>query len=95
MTEVDHVQVSADHSTVWVHAADGSTVGRFSMRFGMDVHTTATRQMEGTPQCLHCTHSAPTHDDWLLFCDLMLKHHGIVVHRDVLDRSRFGAVHTP
>lgn len=26
----DHIQVSADGCTVWIHANDGSTVGRFS-----------------------------------------------------------------
>lgn len=95
MSELDHVQVAADRSTVWVHAHDGSTVGRFSLRFGIDVHTTITQQLQGASQCLHCTHSAPTHDDWLLFCDLMRKHHGIAVPREILDQSRFGAVPTP
>lgn len=90
MSELDHVQVAADRSTVWVHASDGSTVGRFSLRFGIDVHTTTTQQLLGASQCLHCTHSAPTHDDWLLFCDLMHQHHRIVIPRDILDRSRFG-----
>lgn len=85
----DHVQVSADRSTIWVHAADGSTVGRFSMRFGMDVHTTVTEQLQGRSQCLHCTHQPPTHADWLLFCGLMHTHHGIDVPRDLLRPESF------
>lgn len=32
------IQLSANGETVWVHASDGSTVGRYSTRFGMDVH---------------------------------------------------------
>jgi len=79
-SQVKHVQVSADGSTVWVHAQDGSTVGRFSKRFGLDVHTTVTQQMEGADQCLHCTHVPPRSDDWLTFCELMNQHHGIVVN---------------
>lgn len=77
--ETEQVQVSADQSTVWVHALDGSTVGRFSKRFGLDVHTTATQQMQGAAQCLHCTHVPATAEDWQLFCELMLQHHGIEV----------------
>lgn len=75
----DHVQVSADRSTVWVHADDGSTVGRFSKRFGMDVHNTVTAQLAGASQCLHCTHEPAGEDQWLEFCRLMHQHHGIVV----------------
>lgn len=73
------VQVSACGTTVWVHGLDGSTVGRFSKRFGMDVHTTAEKQLEGHPQCLHCTHSPPSLEDWLAFVELMAQHHGVVV----------------
>lgn len=71
--------MSDDGSTVWVHAIDGSTVGRFSKRFGLDIHTTVTQQMAGASQCLHCTHSPPGLNDWLKFCELMLHHHGIEV----------------
>ena len=47
----DAVQVSPDGRTVWVHAPDGSTVGRFSTVFGMDVHTSVTAQFV---QCFRC-----------------------------------------
>lgn len=72
------VQVSADGGTVWVHT-EGSTVGRFSKRFGLDVHATVDQQMAGESQCLHCTHTPPTHSDWLIFCGLMADHYGIDV----------------
>lgn len=78
-SQVEHVQLSADGSTVWVHALDGSTVGRFSTRFGLDVHTTVTQQMGGAAQCLHCPHEPPSADGWLNFCELMNQHHGIEV----------------
>lgn len=80
----DQVQVSSDRGTVWVHAADGSTVGRFSKRFGMDVHNTASAQLEGRPQCLHCTHQPASEEDWGRFCDLMSEHHDIAVPRDAI-----------
>lgn len=73
------VQCSADESTVWVHDLDGSTVGRFSKRFGMDVHTSVTQQLSGAGQCLHCTHEPAGRSEWLKFCDLMVEHHGIGV----------------
>lgn len=78
------VQVSADGRTVWVHAADGSTVGRFSATFGMDVHRTVTEQLRGEGQCLHCTHEAPTQAQWEEFCHLMMTHHGISVDRGIM-----------
>lgn len=75
----EQVEVSADKGTVWVHARDGSTVGRFSKVFGMDVHTTITQQLAGARECLHCTHEKPTQADWLKFCDLLLQHYNIEV----------------
>ena len=80
----ENVQVSPDGKTAWVHASDGSTVGRFSMIFGMDVHTTVTSQLAGEAQCLHCTHQAPSVDDWQLFCDLMAKHYKIEVDQSLM-----------
>lgn len=79
VSDDDHIQVSADRSTVWVHAVDGSTVGRFSRRFGMDVHTTVTAQLAGASQCLHCTHEPAGKVEWMEFCRLMREHHGIEV----------------
>lgn len=40
------VVVSGDGATVWVNGPDGSCIGRFSKRFGIDVHHTGTRQAE-------------------------------------------------
>lgn len=59
------------------------------MRFGMDVHTTATQQLQGESQCLHCTHTKPTHEDWLLFCRLMQERHGIDVPPGTLPAAAF------
>lgn len=78
------VQVSEDRRTCWVHALDGSTVGRFSMTFGMDVHTTLEAQLQGASQCLRCTHDAPTREDWIQFCALMREHYGVVVDPGLL-----------
>lgn len=73
------VEVSRDGKTVWVHSLEGTTVGRFSVVFGMDVHTTVSEQLAGADQCLHCTHSKPNQADWMEFCALMQKHYSIVV----------------
>lgn len=79
------VQVSADGSTVWVHAIDGSTVGRFSKRFGLDVHATATDQINGAIQCLHCTHAPAGPIEWKLFRRLMQQHHQIDVEAGLIE----------
>jgi len=84
ISAADLVQVSLDGETVWVHALDGSTVGRFSKRFGMDVHTTVTQQLSGQSQCLRCTHERPGRSEWEEFCELMLTHHGVSVDRTLV-----------
>lgn len=80
----DQIQVSLDGNTVWVFAFDGSTVGRFSKRFGIDAHRSAKEQLEGAPECIHCTHAPATLSDWILFCDLMDTHHGIRVEKGLV-----------
>jgi hypothetical protein len=77
VTFEDQVQVSEDGKTVWVHALDGSTIGRFSKVFGMDLHTTVTEQQNGVPQCLYCTHEAPGPGDWNIFRTKLLESYGI------------------
>lgn len=81
----EQIDVSADRATVWVHALDGSTVGRFSKQFGMDVHRTMTEQMAGASQCLHCTHGRPVRADWLKFCELMQQHYAIEVDTSLIE----------
>lgn len=85
----DQVQVAEDGSTVWVHAMDGSTVGRFSRRFGIDVHSTVTEQLAGASQCLHCTHARPTYVDWIEFCDKILITYSIAVPRGLMTEHDF------
>lgn len=80
----DQIQVSIDGKTVWVHALDGSTVGRFSKVFGMDVHSTIAQQLAGAGQCLHCTHEAATKSDWILFCKHILDCYGIAVDQTLV-----------
>ena len=75
----DQIQVSEDGSTVWIHAFDGSTVGRFSKRFGIDVHRTMTDQMAGGKQCLSCSHEPAGPEDWRRFVELMKKHHEVTI----------------
>lgn len=88
LIEQQRVQVSEDGQTVWVHADDGSTVGRFSKTFGLDVHTTASDQMAGHGQCLHCTHEPAGPAEWVRFCALMKQHHGISVDRGLIEFER-------
>ena len=65
-------EVVSDGRAVWVNTS--VCLGRFS-RFGVDVHQTAEKQLEGEQQCLDCS----TTPDWDRFKASMLTHHGIVV----------------
>ncbi|MYM92434.1 hypothetical protein [Duganella vulcania] len=78
------LDVSADGTTVWVHGADGSNIGRFSKRFGIDVHRTLTAQMAGAGQCLHCTHAPAGPAQWEEFRTQMKAHHHVDVPADVV-----------
>lgn len=52
------LQISHRRDAIWIHASDGSTVGRFG-RMGVDLHNTVSEQMQGLPQCRLCTHGRP------------------------------------
>lgn len=58
------IEVDTTRTTVWVNSTiDGSCIGRFSKKFGMDIHKTGTQQLNGEGECLHCTHSPGTKED--------------------------------
>jgi hypothetical protein len=69
---------------VWIHGPDGSTVARFDTRFGMDVHNSVSKQMEGAPQCLYCTHGQASREDWLDFREKVREHFGVEVPVDAV-----------
>ncbi len=93
-TEADlngyEIQVSDTGLTLWVHAPEGSTVGRFDKRFGIDLHTTVTEQLAGKGQCLFCTHEAPTPEDWELFRAGVMEHYGVEVPADAITFEHSG-----
>ncbi len=78
------IQLSEARNAVWIHASDGSTVGRFG-RMGIDLHTTVTEQMAGMPQCRLCTHGQPKAADWALFRERALEWWGVEVPDDAFD----------
>lgn len=82
------VQYSALGDTVWVHCSTGDTVGRFSVKFGMDIHTTVQEQMAGKSQCLRCTHGKPTHADFKEFCDKAKELWGVEIDQKQMDISK-------
>lgn len=79
------IQVSGDGGTVWVTAADGSCVGRFSKAFGLDVHKSVAEQMAGGSQCLHCTHEPAGPAAWDEFRAQVKAHHQIEVSVDLIN----------
>lgn len=80
------IQLSVTRNAVWIHASDGSTVGRFG-RMGIDLHNTVTEQLAGKPQCRLCTHGQPSAADWQLFRDKALEWWGVEVPFDAFDES--------
>ncbi len=90
-----NIQVSADRGTMWVHSSDGSTVGRFSKKFGMDIHNTVTAQMSGKPQCLHCTHEPATEAHWHEFTALIEQHFNVHVPTDIMQFEHEGTAEHP
>jgi len=76
--------VSQCGRTAWVSAGDGSTIGRFSKAFGIDVHTTATEQIEGKGHCLFCTHEPAGSAEWDIFRAEILKRYGIDLPKDAM-----------
>jgi hypothetical protein len=66
--DVYSIDVSARGDTVWVTGDDGSCVGRFSKRFGIDVHRTATEQMAGFQHyCVNMDLFSSRQSDWEMF----------------------------
>ncbi|MEX3985994.1 hypothetical protein AB4Y45_44805 [Paraburkholderia sp. EG287A] len=84
VTQPYSIDVSSLGDTVWVTAHDGSCVGRFSKRFGIDVHRTVTEQLAGADQCLHCTYEPAREGEWQVFREAVLQHHGIDVPLDTI-----------
>jgi hypothetical protein len=82
------LECSENKNAVWIHASDGSTVGRFGI-MGVDLHNTATEQMAGKPECRLCTHGRVTEDDWTLFKDKVYEWWGIEIPNDAFDHKLF------
>ncbi len=69
-TEISYeIQYCPTKRRLWIHSSTGDTVARFSSSFGIDMHRTTKEQLAGMSQCLHCTHDAPTLNDFIFFCD--------------------------
>jgi hypothetical protein len=79
-----YIDVSADGRTVWVNGADGSCIGRFSKKFGLDVHKSAVDQLAGGSECLHCTHEPAGPAAWTEFRQQMQLHYQIDVPADLV-----------
>ena len=80
------VETSIQRNVVWVHASDGSTVGRFG-RFGIDLHNTITEQLNCMPQCRLCTHDSVTSGDWDTFRAKALEWWGVEIPVDAFDHN--------
>lgn len=79
------VLIDKKRGIVWINSGvDGSCIGRFSKRAGMDVHRSGTDQMQGKGECLHCTHGEASKGDWLLFIRLMKQHYNVTIKPEAL-----------
>jgi hypothetical protein len=80
------VQYSHSRDAVWIHACDGSTVGRFG-KMGVDLHNSITEQLGGAPQCRLCTHGRVTTEDWQMFRDKAAEWWGVDVPADAFNQQ--------
>lgn len=80
------VQIALCRDAIWIHASDGSTVGRFG-RMGVDLHNTVSEQMRGMPECRLCTHGKPGRKEWDLFREKSLEWWGVVIPSDAFDED--------
>lgn len=82
------LEVADSKNAVWIHASDGSTVGRFG-RMGVDLHNTITDQLSGMPECRLCTHGRVSKKEWMLFIEKAKEFWGVVVPVDSFDHDFF------
>jgi hypothetical protein len=80
------VEWSRLNDAVWIHASDGSTVGRFG-KMGVDLHNTVTEQMQGAPECRLCTHGRPSVKEWDLFREKAAEWWGVSVPKKAFNRK--------
>ena len=80
-------EIAWDGRTVWVNSCkDGSAIGRFSARGGVDVHQTLQNQVDTGTECLDCC-PLGGEEGWHRFCASMLKYHDVVIPEEA--RPRF------
>lgn len=82
------VQISENNDAVWVHASDGSTVGRFG-KMGIDIHNTVTEQLAGKPECRLCTHGQVTEKEWGIFREKALEYWQVNIPINAFDKVFF------
>ena len=82
--ELYQIQLSGDGTRLWVNGPDGSAVGRFSKRFGIDVHRSGTEQIGGSGACLFCTHAKAGPVDWQRFLAAVQEHYGLAIKADCI-----------
>jgi len=75
MPKVRKYDIIFGHRAVWVNDAIGC-LGRFGVR-GIDIHRTIQEQLDGLPQCLHCTHEMTDLADWDTFKVKMMEFHQV------------------
>lgn len=68
--QMTHANLRNRLLTIWVNKGGGA-IGRFS-RFGIDVHHDTETQIALGKQCMDCTHSRPTQEEWLRFKSSMV-----------------------
>lgn len=90
------VEILGDGEIVWINGGPtGGAIGRFGKQ-GIDVHSL------DTTSCLYCTHSPTSIQDWFIFQEKMLEHHGVSVpdhliprrfYKDLIPgRTRYGSM---
>ncbi len=69
-------QIHSDGITVWVNT--DACIGRFG-RAGIDIHMIPGKEGPAASECLFCTHTWSTKEDWETFKVKMQELHGVNV----------------
>lgn len=77
-TESNGYEILSNGIAVWVNGPDGCCAGRFSLKYGIDIHRSAAEQAKGG-ECLYCTHEPAGAEEWKVFVTKISEFFGVTI----------------